>query len=49
MNQHEEELQKNIEAGVKPVGDDPDLQAYQEVFSRLKPGTGSSFITCFCR
>lgn len=36
MNQHEEDLQKNIEAGLKPTGDELDIQAYQEVFLRLK-------------
>ena len=35
MNPYEEELQKNIEAGQKPTGDDPDMQAYHEVFRRL--------------
>lgn len=35
MNQQEEEQQKSIEAGLKPTGDDADIQAYYEVFSRL--------------
>lgn len=36
MNKHEEDLQKNIEAGEKPTGDDMDILAYREVFSRLQ-------------
>ena len=35
MNANDEELQKSIEAGLKPTGDDPDIQAYREVFIRL--------------
>ena len=35
MNPYEEELQKNVEGGRKPAGDDPDMQAYHEVFRRL--------------
>ena len=34
MNAHEEELQKNVEAG--RVSDDLDAKAYQQVFSGLK-------------
>lgn len=34
MNAHEEELQKNVEAG--KVADDLDAKAYQQVFSGLK-------------
>ena len=32
---NDEELQKNIEAGNRFSGDDPDAKAYQEVFARL--------------
>lgn len=36
MNRHEEDLQRNFDAGIEPVGDEVDIQAYREVFSRLK-------------
>ncbi|MBA4056551.1 MAG: hypothetical protein C0490_17685 [Marivirga sp.] len=36
MNQYEEDLQKKIEAGIKPDAEEIDIQAYREVFSRLK-------------
>lgn len=36
MNQHDDELQKNIEQGVEPMGDDLDVHAYRVLFSRLK-------------
>lgn len=36
MNQQDEDLQKNMEAGTSPVGDDLDIQAYRELFVRLK-------------
>ena len=40
MNNFEEELQKNIEKGQSPVGDDLDVRAYQEVFRVLKKDPG---------
>jgi hypothetical protein len=36
MNRYEEELQKKIEAGQSPEGDDLDIKSYQQVFSALK-------------
>jgi hypothetical protein len=36
MNRYEEDLQKNIEAGQSPEGDELDIKAYQRVFSALK-------------
>lgn len=36
MTKRDEELQHHIEAGNIPSGDDPDMRAYGEVFSRLK-------------
>src|SRR5687767_6282543 len=35
MNRYEEELQKNLEAGKTPQGDDLDIRAYQQVFQAL--------------
>lgn len=35
MNRYEEELQKNLEAGRIPEGDDLDVRAYQQVFQAL--------------
>ena len=40
MNQFEEELQKNIEKGEVPTGEDLDVRAYQEVFRALKKDPG---------
>ena len=40
MNQFEEELQKNIEKGQVPAGEDLDARAYQEVFRVLKKDPG---------
>lgn len=36
MNRYEEELQRNLEAGKNPEGDDLDVKAYQTVFDALK-------------
>jgi hypothetical protein len=36
MNPYEEELQKNLESGKLPEGDDLDIKAYQHVFNGLK-------------
>lgn len=36
MNRYEEELQKNLEAGKHPEGDELDVKAYQSVFNALK-------------
>jgi len=36
MIEREEELQKNLEEGKTPIGDDLDVKAYQSVFSALK-------------
>ena len=40
MNDFEEELQKNIEKGRIPLGDDLDVRAYQEVFRALNKDPG---------
>ena len=40
MNRYEEELQKNIEAGKTPDGDELDVKAYREVFQALKKEPG---------
>jgi hypothetical protein len=36
MNKQEEEIQKKIDAGLKPVGEELDVRAYEEVFLRLR-------------
>lgn len=36
MSEREEELQKNLEEGKTPIGDDLDVRAYQSVFTALK-------------
>ncbi len=36
MNHYEEELQRNLEAGKNPQGDELDVKAYQSVFNALK-------------
>lgn len=36
MSTYEEELQKNVEEGKKPLGDELDIKAYESVFSALK-------------
>ncbi len=36
MNRYEEELQRNLEAGKNPQGDELDVKAYQSVFNALK-------------
>jgi hypothetical protein len=36
MNINDEELQRNIESGNDPGGDELDVKAYQEIFSRLR-------------
>lgn len=36
MNHQDEELQKNIESGLEPLGDNPDVHTYRELFTRLK-------------
>ena len=36
MNRYEEELQRNLEAGKNPEGDELDAKAYQTVFNALK-------------
>jgi hypothetical protein len=36
MSEKEEELQKNLEEGKTPIGDDLNVMAYQRVFSALK-------------
>ena len=36
MNRYEEELQRNLEAGKNPEGDELDVKAYQSVFNALK-------------
>jgi hypothetical protein len=40
MNSYEEELQKSIEAGQNPKGDELDVKAYREVFQALKQTPG---------
>lgn len=40
MNAHEEELQKKIENGQRPDGDDVNAKAYQEVFKALGKDPG---------
>jgi hypothetical protein len=40
MNRYEEELQKNIESGQTPSGDELDIKAYQQVFHSLKKEPG---------
>lgn len=40
MNPFEEEMQKNIEKGQVPTGEDLDVRAYQEVFRVLKKDPG---------
>ena len=44
MNANEEDLQKKIEAGIHPSGDELDVRAYHEVFARLKK-TPESFLS----
>lgn len=36
MNRYEEELQRNLETGKNPEGDELDVKAYQTVFNALK-------------
>ena len=36
MSTYEEEIQKNLEEGKKPVGDELDIKAYQHVYTALK-------------
>jgi hypothetical protein len=36
MNRYEEDLQRNLEAGKNPEGDELDVKAYQTVFNALK-------------
>ncbi|MEO7987899.1 MAG: hypothetical protein ABI663_00055 [Chryseolinea sp.] len=36
MNHYEEELQRNLEEGKNPEGDELDVKAYQTVFNALK-------------
>jgi hypothetical protein len=40
---YDEELQKKIEAHPEAAGDDPDAQAYREVFRALNRTRGTSF------
>lgn len=47
MNQFEEELQKNIEKGQVPAGEDLDVRAYQEVFRVLKKDPGCELSSGF--
>src|SRR5687768_13187878 len=42
MNAYEEELQKKIEEGKTPQGDELDVKAYREVFRALKKEPGYS-------
>jgi hypothetical protein len=36
MNTYEEELQKNLEAGKNPEGDELDIKSYEQVFHALR-------------
>jgi len=47
MNQHEEELQKNIEEGNPFPADNADAKAYQHVFDALKKAPATSLPSDF--
>lgn len=49
MNQHDEELQNNLESGLPPKGDPLDVKAYQAVFQALKKEPGFSLPPDFAR